>query len=160
MPIELSDDRRNALIENLANGHGVKESCDLSNISHATYYKWIATDSKFKTAIEKAKDSRIQIAEDSLLEQVKKGNPTSTIFFLCNRAPDRWRNILKNENEKAINFNIFTGLINAIKDLSVEQLKEYATKLPDNSTDMPPDTNETKQQLQITDGTENNQQSQ
>lgn len=106
--------KKRAIIENLANGKTVTKTCDLVGINPDTFYEW-CKDKNFKDAIQKAKDSRIEIAEDSLLVQVIKGIPISTIFYLCNRASDRWHNVNKIEHNLS-NENI-DKVINSISDL-------------------------------------------
>jgi hypothetical protein len=46
------------------------------------------------------KDLMINEAETQLLKNIKMGKETSLIFFLVNRAPDKWRSINKVEYPK------------------------------------------------------------
>ena len=80
MPTEHSDERRSALIENLANGLGVKESCELSQVSTATYYKW-TKDAKFKTF-----GCGAAVATSSMVTEMVKGKSISEALTITNKA--------------------------------------------------------------------------
>jgi len=78
----------------------ISATCEKLKISRDTYYKWLKKDKKFKKSIEEVKDLMINEAETQLLKNIKMGKETSLIFFLVNRAPDRWRSINKVEHPK------------------------------------------------------------
>ena len=84
----------------------VSSACKNCGIDRGTYYSWVRNDKEFALAIQDAKESHIQIAEDSLLKQVVAGVPVSTIFYLCNRAPERWKNVQRVENVPMTNPDI------------------------------------------------------
>ena len=99
---------RAAIIAGLSNGASVGRACQAANLNRATFYEWCNTDAGFKKQVDEAKESLIGVAEDCLVIEMKKGKGWAICFFLCNRAPDRWKNIQKVEasilNEIPITF--------------------------------------------------------
>ncbi len=88
---------KEAIIASLLNGATVKAACKAAKTNRDTYYAWLKDDKEFADAALKAKDSRIEIVEDALFNRASRGNVTAQIFFLCNRAPERWKNVQKIE---------------------------------------------------------------
>lgn len=88
----LDNAKKDALIENLANGLTIAEACRRSGVrSRDTFYSWLVKDKEFAERLEIAKRSRIEIVEDALFKKAKEGHPTAMIFFLTNRDPKRWQ---------------------------------------------------------------------
>lgn len=62
-----------------------------------TIWGWRQRDKEFDkqcaTAMSSANSARVQIVEDSLFKRIitDRVNPAETIFWLKNRAPERWR---------------------------------------------------------------------
>lgn len=54
--------------------------------------------------VSKAEAQAIAKAETALLVRVEKGIQSAISFFLCNRAPDRWRVSSRIENQGAGHF--------------------------------------------------------
>lgn len=90
--------KKKILVENLANGLSITQACQNAGIDRRTYYNW-SQDPNIRKEIEEAKDSRLQIVEDALYKKAVEGNPTCLIFYLCNRAPEKWKSILKTEHK-------------------------------------------------------------
>lgn len=86
---------KNAIIQSLKNGDTLIHASELAKVNRQTVYNWMATDKKFYKAVEEAKLSRVQVAEDALYKLIANGNVTAIIFFLCNRAPEKWKNVNK-----------------------------------------------------------------
>jgi hypothetical protein len=65
----------------------------------ATIWRWRQSDAAFERAVRKAQEHqdglRVRAVEDSLFERLTTGKATGLelVFFLCNRAPDRWRHV-------------------------------------------------------------------
>ena len=83
--------RKESYIESLINGTTRKEASEAAGVCTTTIWNWRKDDQEFAKAVEVALEERIQIAEDSLYENVKKGNVIAQIFWLKNRASKRWR---------------------------------------------------------------------
>jgi hypothetical protein len=62
--------------------------------SRNTWFLWERSKPRLKALRENAQNlcdaKRVAIAEDALMRAVGEGNTTALIFFLTNRAPERW----------------------------------------------------------------------
>ena len=69
-----------------------------------TIWRWRQADKTFDEAVREAQHTadsvRIGLVEDSLYERLVTGkaSPAECIFFLCNRAPARWRHVQRLEH--------------------------------------------------------------
>lgn len=80
-----------AIIQSIQNGATVMQACEAAGIDPRTFYRWRKKYKEVEELYEMALDSRVQIVEDSLFKRAVEGNVTAIIFFLMNRAPDRWK---------------------------------------------------------------------
>lgn len=62
-----------------------------NGFSLGSYYNWIKEDPKFKEAVEEGRQEGIATIVNRLYEKAENGDLSSIIFFLKNRAPERWR---------------------------------------------------------------------
>ena len=67
----------------------VSATCLDMGLSRNTVKNWIAVDAKFQDRLECAKQTEIDDVEQALLEQIKKGDTTATIFYLKTRGKSR-----------------------------------------------------------------------
>jgi tRNA(Leu) C34 or U34 (ribose-2'-O)-methylase TrmL len=79
LPDNFKDKMIQALELNLGN---VTASCKAMNISRDTHYRWMKEDKEYRRAVKDMENAALDFAESSLLKQIEKGNPLSTIFFL------------------------------------------------------------------------------
>ena len=79
-----------ALNNNL--GH-ITKACKSANIHRQTYYSWIDKDEGFKQSCENVEESLLDMAEHSLLSEIKdcerKNHITAVIFFLKTKGKKR-----------------------------------------------------------------------
>lgn len=87
------------IISSLMDGTTVSGACAGAKISRETFYAWYREDPDFAKKVDEAKESRVQHVEDALYKNAIGGGLTAEIFFLCNRAPGRWKNVQKVEAE-------------------------------------------------------------
>ena len=107
---------KEALIQNFILGNNVLRACSAVNLARDTYYRWYKGDEKFAKEVDIAKDSRIQLVEDSLYADcMQPGNTVAKIFFLCNRAKDKWQNV--NKVEHGLDKSDFNEIFDRIKGL-------------------------------------------
>lgn len=97
--IEVST-QKDALIESIAQGATVSAACRAANIDRSTFYAWIKSDEDFRIRYKETAEGAIQAVEDALWDKALSGNVIACIFYLCNRAPERWKNVNKVEIEK------------------------------------------------------------
>lgn len=58
-------------------------------IERTTHYLWLKTDKEYKRAVKEIDNAALDFAESALHQQIKKGNPLSTMFFLKCKARKR-----------------------------------------------------------------------
>ena len=60
----------------------VTDSCRQIGISRDTHYRWLKEDKEYKRAIKDIENVALDFVESALLQQIKKGNPLSTMFYM------------------------------------------------------------------------------
>lgn len=72
-----------------SNNWNITKACGIIGISTRTYYKW--ADEFPDKLIQKHEwnERMIDMAEESILKQIKEGTPASTIFFLKTKGRNR-----------------------------------------------------------------------
>lgn len=88
------------------------ETCKSVGIGRTTFYTWYNTDSVFKEAIDELEVSLVDLAETQLLKNIRAGKETSLIFFLTNRAPERWKHKSVQEQQVKMEFESVFGSSN------------------------------------------------
>ncbi len=76
----------NSLVKNMGN---ISKSCLECGISRGTYYSWFNLDSEFKEEASNIDEYILDIAESSLINQIKEGNTTAIIFYLKTKGAKR-----------------------------------------------------------------------
>lgn len=113
-----NDKVKSAVILSLQDGATVAAACKAVHINRSTFYDWCKDDAEFGKQVGEAQESRIQHVEDALYRNAIGGLFIAQMFFLCNRASDKWKNVQKIE---PITHKIeFEGL----SKLPIEELKK------------------------------------
>jgi len=109
--------------------------CEKTNISRATYYRWIKTNPKFKKQIIKATNNGISlmndVAESKLLSAVKDGHMTAIIFWLKYNNPrysDKRFNLPAKEKQELADALISTDSQYALKLLTEKLVQDKIPK--------------------------------
>jgi transposase-like protein len=84
---------KKAILESLSKGATIIAAAKAAGVNPATVHKWRHKDRRFAGAVAVLLDLRITTVEDSLYARACNGNVTACIFYLCNRSPDRWKNV-------------------------------------------------------------------
>ena len=79
------------VLESLSKGTSFVKACKAADINQATFWRWRRQSKKLNQQVLQVLDSRTQTVEDALYKAAVEGNVTAQIFWLKNRAPDRWR---------------------------------------------------------------------
>jgi hypothetical protein len=108
---------KSAILASLAHGCSRRAAAVAANIGNSTLADWVAKDAAFAEAVEAAEVQSVKAIEDALWRKAKSGHPTAMIFWLCNREPERWRNVQHTESR-----NTFNGV------LTIEQKERAARK--------------------------------
>ena len=74
----------------------IKEIAAKMGISVATVYDWMNKNPKIAAAIKKGRDKSIDMVENALFKSAINGNVTAMIFYLKNRAPERYKDRVDN----------------------------------------------------------------
>jgi len=85
--------KRRAILTSLESGAMLDAAAKAAGISRQTLWRWRREDPDFNAQVEEALMSRIGVVEDALYEAAQRGNITAIVFFLCNRARHRWRDL-------------------------------------------------------------------
>ena len=87
---------------------------------------------KLRESVKKGQAQGLQTVTSCLMDQVKSGNPTSTIFYLKNRSPNEWNDV-QSINSVQINLGKMTDsqLLNELRSDQgmVEALKNVIPQL-------------------------------
>ncbi len=85
------DEDKKLLIEQLKKTPIVQITCEITNISRASYYRWRANNKEFKQKTDEAiKYGNLfinDIAESQLISAIKDKNMTAIIYWLNNHHP-------------------------------------------------------------------------
>lgn len=81
---------KKALLDALEKSLGiVTAACKSVGINRTTFYKYYNQDEEFKQAVDDIENIAIDVAETSLMRQIKEGNTTATIFYLKTKGKRR-----------------------------------------------------------------------
>ena len=67
----------------------VSSACKEVGINRDTHYDWLKKDKNYKKAVKEIDNVALDFAESALHQQIKKGNPLSTMFYLKCKAKKR-----------------------------------------------------------------------
>ena len=85
-----NDITKKAMIDALEKSLGIVTSaCKAVGISRETHYRWLREDESYKQSVEDLANVALDFAESQLHQQIKGGNPTSTIFYLKTKGKKR-----------------------------------------------------------------------
>jgi len=81
----------------------VTSACRKVGVGRTTFYGWLNDDEEFAKAVQDIENVALDFAESQLHQQIKSGNPTSTIFYLKTKGKkrgyiERMENVNTNKN--------------------------------------------------------------
>ena len=82
--------QKEAFLASVEKGASISESCEAAHVNKTTIWRWRKKWKSFDNKILAIIDSRSQTVEDALYSTALKGNIVAQIFWLKNRAKDRW----------------------------------------------------------------------
>jgi len=93
-------------------------ACKAAGITTMTLWSWCKNNRRLNLLIHAIVEDRIQLVEDALYQSAVGGNQTAQIFFLMNRAPERWA------DKRALvnNYNVIKNTVNPLGKLADEDL--------------------------------------
>jgi hypothetical protein len=85
-----TEQHKKAMLEALEKSLGVvTTACLQVGIGRTTHYQWLKEDPEYKEAVDDIENVAIDFAETHLHQQIKSGNPSSTIFYLKTKGKRR-----------------------------------------------------------------------
>lgn len=82
--------KKTLVIEYLKMSKGiVAEACKATGISRGTFYNWYKEDAEFQEEVNQINEDTLDFVESKLLENIKKGEVTSIIFYLKTKGRNR-----------------------------------------------------------------------
>jgi len=91
--IETRNRQKRAFLISIDRGASITESCEAAHVGRATIWRWRKRSKGFNNKVLAIIDSRTQSVEDALYSSCLKGNVIAQIFWLKNRASDRWKDV-------------------------------------------------------------------
>lgn len=74
----------------------IKDIAAKMGIGVTTVYDWMNKNPEIAAAIKKGRDKSIDMVENALFKSAINGNVTAMIFYLKNRAPERYKDRVDN----------------------------------------------------------------
>ena len=82
--------QKRAMLEALEKSLGVvTTAAKIVGIDRSTHYKWLASDKKYKKAVESIGDIAIDFVESKLFKSIEKGRDAPIIFYLKTKGKNR-----------------------------------------------------------------------
>jgi len=125
----LNTAKQQIILDAIREGNSLAHACEEANISRHQVYRLRKKDPDFERQYNEALQSQNDIVEDALLESAKDGKVTAQMFWLTNRAPQRW----KNKKEMKHNGDVNLTLKDIIEQC--EEEKEGKEKIPEQDQD-------------------------
>ncbi len=96
--------RIEVILGSLRAGSSVVKACKSTDITHETFYQWYKKDKRFASKVDAIRDSRVLIVEEVFYQKLVEGKaaPVEYIFYLKNRAPERWKDVNEHKVSGAI----------------------------------------------------------
>lgn len=95
MKVTLRKKTIRAVLESLLKGASILKACSDAGTTTMTFWRWRQKYDVLDKTVGRIYESRIMIVEDALFKSAVNGKVLAQIFFLCNRAGDRWKNVNK-----------------------------------------------------------------
>ena len=91
MKASLKKKKIESVLASLETGTSFIKACKAAEVNQATFWKWRQKSKRLDNKVLEILNSRTQTVEDALFSNAVKGNVTAQIFWLKNRACDRWK---------------------------------------------------------------------
>lgn len=111
-----------AAIDAITNHFGniAKAAKDIG-VHRVTIFRWRKDDPAFAAAYNAIEEYNINAVESALLARCAK-DTTACIFYLCNRAKERWQSV--NRQETTVNIRNEIRLLDSLDEAEVDRLLE------------------------------------
>lgn len=107
-------ERQELFLQHFKDAKGiVSYACQKIDITRSCYYKWLATDPKFKEKCDEVNEEVIDIVESKLLSAINNEDLTAIIFYLKTKGKKRG---YVERVEQDVNVNPFEQLMKELPD--------------------------------------------
>ena len=86
------------IVKYLKAGVSITQACKGAGIEPSTLWRWRKQKPKLDLLVHAITESRVMMVEDAHFKKAMEGSVVAQIFFLCNRAPDRWHHVADIKN--------------------------------------------------------------
>ena len=145
--IVLRQKRQGNFLKNLEGGVSVLKASKAADIDYKTIWRWRKDSKEFNNEVTAILDSRIMIVEDALFLSAVKGNLGAQIFWLKNRAKDRWKDKFEADIDLTVKQGIDYDEFKVIKGMTEDDrrmLIKKLSKIDGNKNDRPTTENQAK----------------
>lgn len=126
-PYKFDSNKKRAWLDAYGKTYNISASCQAVRISRQTFYEAIDKDPKFKERYKQAEEILVDAVESKLYsEAIHEGALGALIFILCNRRPERWRNVQKQPAPEGAGFT-FTQIIQVVNGKNTNRQPEIKT---------------------------------
>lgn len=118
--------RLKTIFRSLQSGSSIVDACRAVGIDYTTLYSWQQKDQRLKEKIESIIDSRVLVVEDKLYSRLIKGeaSPAEYIFYLTNRAPQRWKRDALVDQSQHIHFTSVLQQVRQVLNVENQSFNE------------------------------------
>ena len=127
--IVLRQKRQGNFLKNLEGGVSVLKASKAADIDYKTIWRWRKDSKEFNNEVTAILDSRIMIVEDALFLSAVKGNLGAQIFWLKNRAKDRWKDKFEADIDLTVKQGIDYDEFKVIKGMTEDDRRMLIKKL-------------------------------
>lgn len=85
----MEDKKENMLKAMSDNGGNISEACKSVGVDRRQYYRWRRSDPDFAEASDEIREAATDYVEDQLMERIREGDVTATVFYLKTRGKRR-----------------------------------------------------------------------
>jgi len=98
----VKENQQKAFLESMDRGTSIKKASEAAGVTVVSIWRWRRDDKDFDDKVTAVLNSRTQVVEDALYLNAAGGNVAAQIFWLKNRAKDRW----KDKQELGVDANL------------------------------------------------------
>lgn len=91
--------KKKEFLENFKIKYWIGDACKLTEVNRETVRQWRMKDKEFAKEYDEILQGQIEMVEDALYgKAIEEGDTKAQIFWLTNKAPEKWRIRTHNQN--------------------------------------------------------------
>ena len=123
-PYKFTAPRRALVLQAISEGKTRTAAMESLGLARQTLTMAMKRDPEFAALVEAAEMPVHEAVESALLKSAKGGNVTAQIFYLCNRAKERWTHVNQVKVDTKVDVHVGTEQALQAKIMSMAQLEE------------------------------------